>query len=215
LKIDRGSAPNPYWGICTLVICKPAIRRTASVGDWVVGFGSKSSPIGDISGKIVYAMQVTDVVTMKDYDQQCQTKYRNKIPDLFNKDYRRKVGDCQYDFSISDDPTIRLGVHNEINRDRDLSGKNALLSEHFYYFGNKPVSLPDSLKPIIHSTQGHKSTLNDPYVAAFEKWIKGTKYKRNHLHGEPQLKTKSESDPEFCKKCAQLDLQDDEADEKC
>ena len=57
LKHDRGAAPNPFWGVCTLVICKPVIRRTADVGDWVVGFGSKNSPIGDVSGKVVYARQ--------------------------------------------------------------------------------------------------------------------------------------------------------------
>ena len=43
IPIDDGAAPNPYWGICTLVICKPVIRRVANVGDWVVGIGSKNS----------------------------------------------------------------------------------------------------------------------------------------------------------------------------
>ena len=39
LRYDDGAAPNPYWGVCTLVICKPAIRRSAEPGDWVVVFG--------------------------------------------------------------------------------------------------------------------------------------------------------------------------------
>jgi len=39
IPYDDGAAPNPYWGICTLVICKPVIRRTAEVGDWIVGTG--------------------------------------------------------------------------------------------------------------------------------------------------------------------------------
>lgn len=30
---DAGFAPNPFWGYCTLACCKPAIRRTANVGD--------------------------------------------------------------------------------------------------------------------------------------------------------------------------------------
>ena len=215
LKHDRGSAPNPYWGICTLVICKPAIRRTASVGDWVVGFGSKNSPIGDISGRLVYAMKVTDVMTMRNYDQLCRTKRPNKIPDLQSNDYKRQVGDCQYDFSHGPEPKIRPGVHSELNRDRDLGGKNALLSEHFYYFGNKPIELPDDLKPIIHSTQGHKSTLNIPYVEPFESWIEETQYIKNRLYGEPQLKAKFESDPEGCKTCARMDLEEDKTDENC
>src|SRR5262249_55154673 len=54
IPYDFGSAPNPFWGLCTLAICKPDIRRTANVGDWVVGTGSAVSPIGNISGKVVY-----------------------------------------------------------------------------------------------------------------------------------------------------------------
>jgi hypothetical protein len=160
-------------------------------------------------------MKVTDVITMPGYDQLCRTKHPKKSPDWGSKDYRRQVGDCQYDYSQGPEPILRPGVHAEINRERDLSGKNALLSEHFYYFGNQPVDLPASLKPIIHSTQGHKSTLNNPYVEAFERWIKEAEYRKNHLYGEPQLKANFESDPEGCKKCSQMDLEDDEADEKC
>ena len=37
LRYDDGAAPNPFWGTCTLAICKPAIRRKANLGDWVVG----------------------------------------------------------------------------------------------------------------------------------------------------------------------------------
>ena len=215
LKHDMGSAPNPYWGICTLVICKPAIRRTAIIGDWVLGFGSKNSPIGDISSKLVYAMKVTDVMTLQDYDQFCRTKHKRKIPDLQSNDYRRWVGDCQYDYSKGLEPKIRPGVHNELNRKRDLSGKNALLSDHFYYFGNKPITLPDNLKPIMHSTQGHKSTLNKPYIEIFVRWIEGSEYRRNRLYGEPQLKSKFELDPKGCETCAHRDLEDDEDDEMC
>jgi len=53
IPIDDGAAPNPFWGTCTLAICKPAIRRTAKVGNWVVGLGSKNAPSGDLSGKVV------------------------------------------------------------------------------------------------------------------------------------------------------------------
>jgi hypothetical protein len=33
IPVDDGAAPNPFWDICTLVICKPVIRRTAQIGD--------------------------------------------------------------------------------------------------------------------------------------------------------------------------------------
>src|SRR5688572_11795221 len=90
LRYDTGSAPNPYWGICTLVICKPAIRRTAEVGDWIVGLGSANSPIGDISNDVVYAMKVTNKLTIKEYDQFCKTSLPKKIPNWRSRDYRRR-----------------------------------------------------------------------------------------------------------------------------
>ena len=56
LTCDSGAAPNPFWELCTLAICKPVIRRVASIGDWVLGFGSTHSPIGNIADYVVYAM---------------------------------------------------------------------------------------------------------------------------------------------------------------
>jgi hypothetical protein len=29
VRVDDGAAPNPFRGLCTLAICKPAIRRGA------------------------------------------------------------------------------------------------------------------------------------------------------------------------------------------
>jgi hypothetical protein len=68
VQTDYGSAPNPFWNACTLVICKPKIRRSARVGDWIVGTGPASSPLGDIRGMMVYAMQVTAKMPMPEYD---------------------------------------------------------------------------------------------------------------------------------------------------
>jgi len=213
LRHDGGAAPNPFWNICTLVICKPKIREAASKNDWIVGLGSANSPIGDISDCIVYAMRVIEKMTMREYDEYCQTSLQNKIPQWRNKyGYRLRVGDCVYDYSDGEPPKQRWSVHDERNRKRDLAGKYALLSTHFFYFGNKPVKLPDNLKEIIHATQGHKSNANQPYVDEFTKWIKG--YKPNRLYGEPQLKSEFALDKEDVRsKCASRDLREDEGDE--
>src|SRR5258706_6258448 len=79
LRYDAGSAPNPYWGVCTLVICKPAIRRVAESGDWVVGLGAMSSPIGDMSGQVVYPIRITQRMTIRDYDAVCLAQVPRKI----------------------------------------------------------------------------------------------------------------------------------------
>ena len=138
IPTDDGAAPNPYWGVCSLAICKPKIRKKARLHDWIVGTGSKNSPIGDISNHVVYTMRVTRRVTMRDYDRIGRTELPGKIPDWENTDVRRRVGDSIYDFSTNP-ATIRRSVHDERNRKRDLSGEYVLLSTHFYYFGDRPI----------------------------------------------------------------------------
>lgn len=209
LRIDDGAAPNPYWGICTLAICKPAIRRTASVGDWIVGLGSANSPIGNISDGVVYAMKVSDKIGFWGYDLMCQSKLQGKIPDWESKDFRRRVGDCLYDYTDGTPPKMRLGVHDERNRETDLGGDHVLISNHFYYFGDKPIKLPENLKPLIHSQQGHRVDSNQEYLEEFLKWIENSGLEINKLYGEPQLKSEFERGTDMRRICAIRDLEDE------
>jgi len=187
IPYDDGAAPNPYWGVCTLAICKPVIRRTAKEGDWIVGTGSKNTLSGnDFRGCVVYAMEVADVLPMEKYDAWTKAKLPEKLPDVSNKSLRRRVGDSIYDFSHRP-PKQRKGVHEEGNRSTDLGGNNVLLSRNFFYFGNRPLRLPKQLTPIIHQTQGHKVDANQKYVGAFLDWIQGQDLDKNCLLGEPDL----------------------------
>jgi len=214
IPYDDGAAPNPYWGICTLVICKPVIRRVAQEGDWIVGTGSKKSPINDISNHVVYAMKITKKMTMQKYDDTCKKNYPKKIPDWNSHDFRRWVGDCIYDFSDGSDPQIKQGVHNEGNKKRDLGGKFALISEHFYYFGDNPIELPENLTNIIQRGQGHKSKSNRPYVNDFISWIEKQKCELNSINGEPQMKKKFLKDKGFFSECSKERNREAEMDEK-
>ena len=197
IPVDDGAAPNPFGGICSLTICKPAIRRKAAIGDWVVGLGSKRGP-RDYSGTVIYAMRVTEVLTMAEYDVRCRTHLPIKIPDWKSARFEKRIGDCLYAFSGSGDPLMRPGIHHEGNRNTDLSGRNVLLSTHFYYFGDKPVTLPKHLHQIIHQTQGHKSTANAAYFDPFVQWIESLGYEKNQLHGDPQLKKNVMEHPSDC-----------------
>lgn len=191
LRIDDGAAPNPFWGLCTLAICKPAIRRNAQIGDWVIGTGSKNAKLKDgktydFSDSIVYAMKITDKKTLKEYDAFCKNNLPNKIPKWKTKDWRFRVGDCIYDYSINNEPKIRKSVHNEGNRQRDLSGQYALLSDHFYYFGVEAEPLPTGLKELIKRNQGHKKIEVPRLIQEFEKWIE--QFEKNKLYGDPQMR---------------------------
>lgn len=217
LRYDDGAAPNPYWGTCTLAICKPAIRRTANDGDWVVGLGSKNSPLGDISKRVVYAMRVTRILRMHEYDRHCRGALPGKIPDWRHPDFRRRVGDCIYDFSTDRVPAVRQSVHTDANRETDLGGVNVLLSNHFYYFGSNPVELPDDLLPIVHQTQGHKSHANEEFAHPFVQWIDGRGVAPTSLLGEPQMKAAILAMPpeEFSSLCSKHNEEDNEDDGIC
>ena len=104
IPVDDGAAPNPYWGICTLTICKPVIRRVAREGDWIVGVGSKNVNGEDFSGKIVYAMLITERLTLQEYDHFCKTKLPQKIANIESEDQRIRLGDCIYDYDDNEKP---------------------------------------------------------------------------------------------------------------
>jgi hypothetical protein len=191
LRYDDGAAPNPFWSICTLAICKPVIRRTAETGDWVIGTGSKNARCNDgvfhdLSDDLVYAMKVTKVLSLAEYDRYCQVHLPHKIPTRASNDWRIRMGDCIYAYGASEQPTIRPGVHGEGNRQRDLGGINVLLSDHFYYFGEAAVPLPTALLPLRQPTQGHRIIENAALVEKFEAWLQD--FELNTLSGEPQLK---------------------------
>lgn len=182
IPYDDGAAPNPFWGTCTLAICKPVIRRTARVGDWVVGTGSVTT---NSAGRVVYAMQVSGTMSMADYDRWTQKQLTQKVPDWVSRDYMLRLGDSIYDFSV-DPPKQRRGVHDSGNVAVDLGGERVLISDHFYYFGDQAIALPTELLPIVKQGQGHRSLSNQAYSDAFVGWIEGTGLKPG-LHGRPQL----------------------------
>ncbi|MGZ3617550.1 MAG: Nmad2 family putative nucleotide modification protein [Ktedonobacteraceae bacterium] len=210
IRYDIGSAPNPFWGLCTLAICKPNIRQSANIGDWVVGTGSAVSPVGNISDKVVYAMRVTQKMTMEDYDRFTRSKLPRKIPLMTSIDPRRRSGDSIYDFSTSP-PLLRPSVHGEENQKTDLKGGWVLLSNHYFYFGDSPVDLPEELLEIVKKGPGHKANF-DPYdVDAFIHWIHSFGYPPATLIGKPQLEVEVESSSSVC---GPRDRQEDIADMK-
>ena len=210
IAVDDGAAPNPFRGMCSLAICKPFIRRTAQVGDWIAGLGSKHASSGDLSGHLVYAMRVEEILTLEEYDRQASARWPHRIPNLNSADLSERLGDCIYDYSRSF-PIQRPSVHRQENMDTDLSGKNVLISRDFYYWGRNAIRLPDHLLPICHQTQGHKSISNAPYVEPFVRWFPDLGITKG-MHGWPDFTIdwkKVSSCP-----CCSIRRLDDELDRK-
>jgi hypothetical protein len=166
---DTGFSPNPFWGYCTLACCKPVIRRTACVGDWIVGLSSKAD-----GNRLVYAMQVEEVLTYVKYYLDC--RFSDKIPDYAKEKVIYKCGDNIYKplpkggfqqlQSMHSNGTLenlKLKLH-------DLGGVSVLISRNFYYFGSQPLKLPSELNDLKVS-RGHKNRFSDSVKLAFEKFI--------------------------------------------
>ncbi|WP_140426753.1 hypothetical protein [Acidovorax sp. Root267] len=184
IRVDDGAAPNPFHGMCSLAICKPGIRRVAKRNDWIAGLGSTNAPSGDLSGHLVYAMRVEEVLSLRDYDLQASTRWLHRIPNIRSTALQERLGDCIYDFS-GGAPVQRAGVHGPRNVSIDLSGKNVLISKDFYYFGSRAAKLPDDLLSICHQTQGHRSNSNAPYFDQFVSWVRSLVATPGQLYGWP------------------------------
>jgi hypothetical protein len=184
IPVDDGAAPNPFNGMCSLAICKPGIRRVAKPEDWVAGLGSKNAPSGDLSGHLVYAMRVEEVLSLKNYDLNASARWPHRIPNTQSAALQDRLGDCIYDFS-SGAAVQRPGVHGAVNVATDLSGEHVLVSRDFYYFGNRARKLPDYLRAICHQTQGHRSNSNAPYFDQFVSWVRSLVSTPGQLYGWP------------------------------
>ena len=194
---DMGSAPNPFWDICTLNICKPKIRKVAKVGDWVVGTGSKACGLGN---RVIYAMEITQVLSMKEYAAYCSNELHGKIPKWHSKTYIERLGDSIYDFSC-DPPKLLDSIHGLENMKQDLGGANTLLSDHFYYFGSQAEPLPEHLLPIVKQGVGYQSNINQPYFHDFVEWITKQVKAKNKVYSEPFGKLKHDDKPN----CSNMD----------
>jgi hypothetical protein len=70
---DLGLSPNPFGGFCTLAFCKFSnserrnVVELADVDDWVVGTGGLGPLSVGEHGRLVYAMLVTEKLTLREY----------------------------------------------------------------------------------------------------------------------------------------------------
>ncbi len=171
VRHDAGTAPNPFDGWCTLAICKPAIRRTASVGDWIVGF--HAAPVE--CGHVLYAMQVKESIDVADYWRDVRFDMRkpsatNLCPDNIYTPVRLRDGSEVLQ-------QVPNRVHDKSCVERDLSGKRVLVSRRFWYFGKRSIEADKRLiQELLHlapKTQGHvvDAHRKPDDIALLEKWL--------------------------------------------
>lgn len=164
LTSDTGFAPNPFDNYCTLACCKPRIRKSAEIGDWIIGTGSTRNVGND---KLIYAMKITEKMDFDEYfhDERFQKRIDN-IYFLEGNEWKQK-----------ENP-----YHGETDIERDLNGEYVLISDEFYYFGKDAVDLPLDFLEVIKKGPGHKSNFNKEFIQKFIYWIENNFNKGMHSH---------------------------------
>lgn len=170
---DGGSAPNPYHGVCTLAICKPAIRRVAKFGDVIVGLACTPD-----DRRLVYCMVVDHALPWAEYIRACagtgEMPHGIDAPSLKKKvpHSASDPGDCIW--TVADrfeDAKESSSGHDGIEDwARDVgNGLNVLLSRRFWYFGRGDqyvIRLGEELADLVPG-RGHRSDSNGWLRAAF------------------------------------------------
>ena len=82
---DDGFAPNPEEGLCTLARCKFGTTRRnivemAEIDDWIVGTGGIDLRKSAGHGRLVYAMKVTDKISLAEYFRDYAERFDAKYP---------------------------------------------------------------------------------------------------------------------------------------
>jgi hypothetical protein len=179
---DTGFAPNPFGDYCTLANCKPVIRKTAKIGDWIVGLSTKAS-----GNKIIYVMKVQDILSFKGYFE--KKKFRFKKPDFSSGSAVDKLGDNIYQPLPSGEFKQLRSMHSKLNcgqenlwsKAHDLSGQNVLISKDFIYFGKKAIPVPSKLSK-LKVGRAYKSNFSEQFIYDFLSFIK--RFKKG-IHAVP------------------------------
>ena len=157
VKRDYGFAPNPFNGVLSLATCKPYIRKSAQVGDIIVGH----TPADD-GNKILFMVKVDEVLSFDEYWK--DERFASKHPAM-NGSTKRQVGDNIYHRDeqgnwLQDDShhSYENGVVNPHNLNRDTSHTDrVLLGRQFIYLGKSKIDCPKWFEKNVCTHIGHKT----------------------------------------------------------
>lgn len=189
IEHDFGLAPNPFFGYCTLAVCKSQIRMNKNIkkGSWI--FGSGSVKLNQIN-KLIYAMRVDEILPMNDYWN--DPRFACKKPVIPDGSLMQLYGDNFYHQDTNGNWVQENSAHSnhdgsthDSHLKRDVGGANVLISQNFYYFGRNAISIPKEYTDVIF-TKGRNWAYAEPKnsVESFLNWL-ATNYDKNIIHGDP------------------------------
>jgi len=166
---DYGFAPNPFFGVCTLATCKPDIRKSAQVGDIIIG--TRAAPY---SRQIVFYMKVSEILSFQEYWD--DHRFASKKPNLYGSQ-KSAFGDNIYhkngDEWLQEDShhTHQNGDLSEENLRTDTKSTNVLIASEFSYLGVNSVCIPDDILEIIKKGPGFKRHFSGDFKSSVTRWL--------------------------------------------
>lgn len=174
IEHDKGFAPNPFFGACTLATCKPQIRQSAVVGDVIAGFGSKWS---GVSGRLIYWMKVDEILVFDEYWE--DPRFRLKRPQMGgslmlcygDNIYHRdpNMGEWIQEHSFHSDPP---GSKDGGNLQRDTGRtEKVLIGRDYAYWGGSGPAPPTKFTDMIPEGRPYRCRFEDADRDAFIAWL--------------------------------------------
>ena len=150
---DLGMNPNPFGAFCTLAYCKGTMRKsiqkyvaekqlknpelsTRDLDIWVIGIAGMNLNLENKrGGKLLYAMQVTEILTFEDYWSDARFQYKTQLLNeteryIFDNGEDRKI---KYAFWRNN--KNRLVCGDKIVGTKDKATDYILVSDTFIYHG--------------------------------------------------------------------------------
>lgn len=155
VRYDTGFAPNPYYSVCTIATCKSKIRKTAQVGDWIMGLGSAQA---SRDGKLVYAMRTAETLTFDEYWR--DSRFTGKKPRRSSR-YEETCGDNVYRRDGASGQWVQMSCfHCGDDLAKDTTVDRVLIGTEFVYYGALAIDLPDEFlawnEKYFRGIRGHR-----------------------------------------------------------
>lgn len=152
--VDDGGAPCVDNDLYSLTICKPFIRTTADVGDWIFAFGSNNEDDPIPPNRLICIAKVTRCLPNGSYFD--RPEFRGRADSIYERagnGYRWRNGGL---FHINGQ-----SIEHDLGAAPSYPRATALVSDHFRYFGKWGTDQwklhSPSLKDLVENLgQGHR-----------------------------------------------------------
>ncbi len=164
LTSDRGGAPcapPPRKGeepLLTLSLCKPAVRRTAQIGDRLLGLTSRAlvQREGYLECAVIYAARVTDVRNFATY-YAAESGFSHRPDCIYSLDTQEGTLTHTGRTRLHAEPAYAA---RDVGREPHFRNARTLLCSDFRYFGAEAVPIASRFPLLLHVAealgQGHR-----------------------------------------------------------